>query len=113
MKATLNAYKQEKNQHKKVEQLGTKEQNINSVSKAQSDLRKTKAEADKHAKVLDQGCHTFEERRVADMRQILHDFVHIEMMFHAKALEIYTSMYRAVDVFDVEQDLEEFRQSIR
>ncbi|XP_075240705.1 CBY1-interacting BAR domain-containing protein 1-like [Convolutriloba macropyga] len=115
LKRTGDAYKKEKSQQAAVQKMGStgKEHNISQVSKAQSELRQSAAQAAKQTKDLEQGCQSFEERRVADMKQVLQDFIHIEMLFHAKALEIYTNMYRSVNVFDVQQDLEEFRQTLR
>ena len=40
------------------------------------------------------------------MQSILHDFVNIELLYHAKALEMYTQCYQSLNHMDEEQDLE-------
>lgn len=113
LKQSLIAHKREKTQHKKVEELSGKERDVGSVSKAQNDLQRTSVDAASHAKVLEETTEKFEQTRIQDMKNILKDFVHIEMIFHAKALELYTTMYRAIDTIDEEADMEEFRQTLR
>ena len=55
------------------------------MSKAQNDLQRTSVDAASHAKVLEETTEKFEQTRIQDMKNILKDFVHIEMIFHAKA----------------------------
>ena len=113
LKKSFNAHKKEKAQHKKVEELSGKERDVGSVSKAQNELQKTSLDAASRAKNLEETTEVFESRRVHEMKNILKDFVHIEMIFHAKALELYTTMYRAIDTIDEDADMEEFRQTLR
>ena len=40
------------------------------------------------------------------MQKILVDFGNVEMLFHAKALEMYTSCYRSLTAMNEEEDLE-------
>ena len=72
LKRTGDAYKKEKSQQAAVQKMGStgKEHNISQVSKAQSELRQSAAQAAKQTKDLEQGCQSFEERRVADMKQV-------------------------------------------
>lgn len=39
-------------------------------------------------------------------QKIFSDFVTIEMVFHAKALEVYTGAFQVLDKYDLERDLE-------
>lgn len=36
------------------------------------------------------------------------DFVNIEMIYHAKALEMYTECFQNIKTFDIEEDIEVF-----
>lgn len=47
------------------------------------------------------------------MQKILLDFVNVEMMFHARALEMYTGCFQSLTTMSEEEDLEEFRNSLR
>ena len=42
------------------------------------------------------------------LQKILTDFVNIEMVYHAKALEVYTECFQNIRSFDVEEDIEVF-----
>ena len=46
-------------------------------------------------------------------QKILLEFVNIELMYHARALEMYTNCYHGLTVMSEEEDLEEFRNSLR
>lgn len=41
-------------------------------------------------------------------QKILTDFVNIEMIYHAKALEMYTECFQNIKSFDIEEDIEVF-----
>ncbi|XP_019490380.1 PREDICTED: protein FAM92B [Hipposideros armiger] len=46
-------------------------------------------------------------------QKIFLDFVTIEMAFHAKAVEVYSSAFQVLDNYDLESDLEDFRAKMR
>lgn len=39
-------------------------------------------------------------------QRIFTDFITVEMIFHAKALEVYTHTYHSLEELDVQKDLE-------
>lgn len=39
-------------------------------------------------------------------QKIMTDFVNIEMIYHAKALEMYTECFQNIKTFDIEEDIE-------
>ena len=41
--------------------------------------------------------------------KIFSDFVTTEMVFHAKAVEVYSSAFQTLESYDLEKDLEDFR----
>ncbi len=60
-------------------------------------------------KLLADEIDKLEEKKLTDMRQILKEYTNIQMVFHAKALEMLTYAYNQLIDIDVESDLEEFR----
>lgn len=40
------------------------------------------------------------------LQKIMLDFVNIEMIYHAKALEMYTECFQNIKSFDIEEDIE-------
>lgn len=50
----------------------------------------------------------FEEKKLQDLRKLLADFVRSEMIFHCKALEMYTAAARSISKWRIEEDLQEF-----
>ncbi|KAF3817590.1 hypothetical protein GH733_012877 [Mirounga leonina] len=46
---------------------------------------------------------------IKQTRKIFSDFVTIEMVFHAKAVEVYSSAFQILESYDLERDLEDFR----
>lgn len=43
---------------------------------------------------------------VSYFQKIMTDFVNIEMIYHAKALEMYTECFQNIKTFDIEEDIE-------
>ncbi|CAH8544162.1 unnamed protein product [Schistosoma turkestanicum] len=54
----------------------------------------------------------FEGRRVKGLKRIITDFIQIELLWHAKALETLTSAYNAIQSLHEEADLVEFRSTL-
>ena len=46
----------------------------------------------------------FEKKKLHDIRQIFLNFASTEIAFHAKALEVYTKIYREIASIDTEED---------
>ncbi|EDL11633.1 mCG51395, isoform CRA_b [Mus musculus] len=55
----------------------------------------------------------FQEQKLKDLRRIFSDFVTIEMVFHAKAVEVYSSAFQTLENYDLERDLQDFRAKTR
>ena len=77
-----------------------------SFSQAETELQKASIEASRSQHALEQQVDSFESKKIRDMKNILRDFVNIELVFHAKALELYTQCFQALDVVDPEKDLQ-------
>lgn len=62
-------------------------------------------------KILADVIDKLEQKKLNDMKNILKDFTHIQIIFHAKALEMSTTAYKHLLEIDTESDLEEFRNN--
>lgn len=62
-------------------------------------------------KILADVIDKLEQKKLNDMKNILKDFTHIQIIFHAKALEMLTTSYKYLLQIDTESDLEEFRNN--
>ena len=60
---------------------------------------------------LEQTIDNFEKQKIKDVETIFSEFITIEMLFHGKALEVYTAAYQNIQKID-EEDLEVFRHSL-
>ncbi|ELT91785.1 hypothetical protein CAPTEDRAFT_177557 [Capitella teleta] len=83
------------------------------VSLAKNDLQRAQVDVSYTTKQLEEEMDSFEKKKLEDIKKILVDFVNVEMVFHAKALEMYTQCHRALTSMNEEEDLEEFRSSLR
>ena len=60
---------------------------------------------------LEETIDNFEKQKIKDIKTIFSEFITIEMLFHGKALEVYTAAYQNIQKID-EEDLEVFRHSL-
>ncbi|KAL5961742.1 Protein FAM92A [Taenia solium] len=64
------------------------------------------------ADALERHVIQFEAKKLKGLKNILTDFVHIEMLWHAKALETLTDAYNVVQSMQEEVDLADFRNTL-
>lgn len=55
----------------------------------------------------------FEKRRVRDLKDILQEYIHTEMLFHAKALELLTLSYQHIDNINEDEALEAYLNNLQ
>ncbi|KAG7233483.1 hypothetical protein INR49_006976 [Caranx melampygus] len=55
----------------------------------------------------------FQRQKLEDIKRIFSDFVTVEMLFHAKALEIYSHTHHNLQNMDIDKDLELFTGRLR
>lgn len=55
---------------------------------------------------LEETVDAFQKQKLKDLQKIFLDFVTIEMVFHAKAVEVYSSAFQTLENYDLERDLE-------
>uniref|UniRef100_A0A5K3F1D3 Protein FAM92B n=2 Tax=Mesocestoides corti TaxID=53468 RepID=A0A5K3F1D3_MESCO len=68
--------------------------------------------ATRSADALERQVIQFEAKKLKGLKDILTDFVHIEMLWHAKALETLTEAFNVVQSMQEEVDLADFRNTL-
>ncbi|XP_045565461.1 CBY1-interacting BAR domain-containing protein 1 isoform X1 [Salmo salar] len=79
------------------------------ISQAESDLQRATMDATRTTRQLEETIDAFEKQKIQDIKKIFGEFLTVEMSFHAKALEAYTTAYQSINNVDEEEDLEVFR----
>ncbi|KAI3355170.1 hypothetical protein L3Q82_017868 [Scortum barcoo] len=62
---------------------------------------------------LEETITDFQRQKLKDIKSIFTDFITVEMLFHAKALEVYTHTYHNLEAMNTEKDLELFNGRIK
>ncbi|XP_055336344.1 CBY1-interacting BAR domain-containing protein 1-A-like [Paramacrobiotus metropolitanus] len=107
----------------KEARLAMELQQMQNATKAETTVqqRHQKAEAVAHAatdarlaheQLLEQA-DKFEKQKLTDLRQLLMNFLQIELGFHAKALKLYTQAYNQIKRLNMADDIESFRAQMR
>uniref|UniRef100_A0A671MKB9 Protein FAM92A1 n=1 Tax=Sinocyclocheilus anshuiensis TaxID=1608454 RepID=A0A671MKB9_9TELE len=114
MKQTQTARNREAKQMQQLERMRQRNPSDRQIisRKAESELQRATMEATRTTRQLEETIDDFEKQKIRDIKKILGEFVTVEMAFHAKALEIYTTGYQHIQNVDEEGDLEVFRNSL-
>ncbi|XP_004693586.1 PREDICTED: protein FAM92B [Condylura cristata] len=83
------------------------------ISQAESSVQRASVDARRTTHQLEETVDAFQKQKLKDLQKIFLDFVTIEMVFHAKAVEVYSSAFQTLEKYDLERDLEDFRAKIR
>ncbi|XP_015265338.1 PREDICTED: protein FAM92A1 isoform X3 [Gekko japonicus] len=113
LKAALTAKNREAKQLSQLER--TRQRNPSDrhiISQAESELQRASLDATRTSRLLEETIDNFEKQKIKDIKNIFSEFIAIEMLFHGKALEIYTAAYHAIQNIDENEDLEVFRSSL-
>ncbi|XP_060143381.1 CBY1-interacting BAR domain-containing protein 1 isoform X6 [Globicephala melas] len=120
--AKLQDYRQAevlKNNEQKVERLEAKVVEplkaygtIVKMKRAETELQRATMDAARTSRHLEETIDSFEKQKIKDIKTIFSEFITIEMLFHGKALEVYTAAYQNIQKIDEEEDLEVFRNSL-
>uniref|UniRef100_A0A7M4EGG2 CBY1 interacting BAR domain containing 2 n=1 Tax=Crocodylus porosus TaxID=8502 RepID=A0A7M4EGG2_CROPO len=73
---------------------------------AKSSVHKASVDASRTTQQLEETIDEFQKQKLRDIQKIFLDFVTIEMVFHAKALEVFSSAFQTLEDYDLEKDLE-------
>ncbi|XP_039204634.1 protein FAM92A isoform X1 [Crotalus tigris] len=113
LKATLTAKNREAKQLSQLER--TRQRNPSDrhiISQAESELQRASLDATRTSRQLEETIDNFEKQKIKDIKNILSEFITIEMLFHGKAIEIYTAAFQNIQNIDENEDLEVFRSSL-
>uniref|UniRef100_A0A9L0TNF0 CBY1 interacting BAR domain containing 2 n=1 Tax=Equus caballus TaxID=9796 RepID=A0A9L0TNF0_HORSE len=83
------------------------------ISQAETRVQRASVDASRTTQQLEETIDTFQKQKLKDLQKIFSDFITIEMVFHAKAVEVYSSAFQALENYDLERDLEDFRAKMR
>ncbi|GFY72535.1 protein FAM92A [Trichonephila inaurata madagascariensis] len=83
------------------------------IAQAERALNQAKDEATQTTVDLFKKIDNFERKKIEDIKNVLLEFIKIEMLFHAKAIELYTNAYNVIKTIKVEDDLKEFQSHFR
>ncbi|EDL11632.1 mCG51395, isoform CRA_a, partial [Mus musculus] len=82
-------------------------------SRAETSAQRASVDTNRSTLHLVETVDAFQEQKLKDLRRIFSDFVTIEMVFHAKAVEVYSSAFQTLENYDLERDLQDFRAKTR
>uniref|UniRef100_A0A9L0TD87 CBY1 interacting BAR domain containing 2 n=1 Tax=Equus caballus TaxID=9796 RepID=A0A9L0TD87_HORSE len=82
-------------------------------SHTETRVQRASVDASRTTQQLEETIDTFQKQKLKDLQKIFSDFITIEMVFHAKAVEVYSSAFQALENYDLERDLEDFRAKMR
>ncbi|XP_004437191.1 PREDICTED: protein FAM92B [Ceratotherium simum simum] len=83
------------------------------ISQAETSVQRASVDASRTTHRLEETVDTFQKQKLKDLQKIFSDFVTIEMVFHAKALEVYSGAFQTLESYDLQRDLEDFRAKMR
>ncbi|XP_038855758.1 CBY1-interacting BAR domain-containing protein 2-like [Salvelinus namaycush] len=83
------------------------------ISQAEVNAQKATNDAHRSTRQLEETISDFQRQKLEDIKRIFTDFITVEMVFHAKALEVYTHTFQNLDSMDIDKDLELFTGRIR
>ncbi|XP_060055029.1 CBY1-interacting BAR domain-containing protein 1 isoform X1 [Erinaceus europaeus] len=125
LKATLTARNREAKQLTQLER--TRQRNpsdrhiISQVGKwyvktwiltAETELQRATMDATRTTRHLEETIDNFEKQKIKDIKTVFSEFITIEMLFHGKALEVYTAAFQNIQKINEDEDLEVFRNSV-
>ncbi|XP_069477451.1 CBY1-interacting BAR domain-containing protein 1 [Ambystoma mexicanum] len=113
LKVTLTARNREAKQMAQLERTRQRNPlNRQVINQAETELQRATMDAARISRQLEETIDNFEKQKIKDIKKIFNEFVTIEMLFHGKALEVYTAAYQDIHNIDEEEDLQVFRSSL-
>ncbi|XP_027629247.1 protein FAM92B [Tupaia chinensis] len=79
------------------------------TSQAETSVQRASVDASRATHQLQETVDTFQRQKLKDLQRIFLDFVTIEMVFHAKAVEVYSNTFQTLESYDPDRDLQDFR----
>ncbi|XP_061078478.1 CBY1-interacting BAR domain-containing protein 2-like [Conger conger] len=78
------------------------------ISQAESNALKASTNMNRSSRQLEETIIDLQRQKLEDVKRTFSDFLTVEMVFHAKALEVYSSTFQNLECLDIEKDLEMF-----
>uniref|UniRef100_A0A2K5S6A6 CBY1 interacting BAR domain containing 2 n=1 Tax=Cebus imitator TaxID=2715852 RepID=A0A2K5S6A6_CEBIM len=82
-------------------------------SGAETNVQRAAVDSSRTALQLEEMVDAFQRQKLRDLQTFFSDFVTIEMVFHAKAVEVYSSAFQTLEKYDLERDLQDFRAKVQ
>ncbi|XP_015256154.1 PREDICTED: protein FAM92A1-like isoform X2 [Cyprinodon variegatus] len=80
---------------------------------AEVDAQRASTNAQQSIKHFEETMTHFQRQKLEDVKNIFREFLTVEMLFHAKALEVFSHTYQNMEAMNAEKDLELFTGRIR
>lgn len=80
---------------------------------AEATLESAKQKVAAQDKILTEQIDKLEDKKLNDIKNILKEYTHIQIIYHAKSVEMLTQAYQYLLDIDCENDLEQFRNAFR
>ncbi|XP_062860554.1 CBY1-interacting BAR domain-containing protein 2-like [Trichomycterus rosablanca] len=80
---------------------------------AETNVQKASSNASRSSRQMEDTIIEFQRQKLWDLKRIFSEFIMVEMLFHAKALEVYTHTSKNLETMDIDKDLEFFRNRIQ
>ncbi|XP_034066621.1 protein FAM92B-like [Gymnodraco acuticeps] len=84
-----------------------------SISQAEVNAQKASNNAHRSIRQLEESITDFQRQKLEDIKRIFTDFITVEMLFHAKALEVYAHTCHNLEEMNIQKDLELFNGRIK
>lgn len=112
IKSTLTVRGAEKKKQQKLNQLlQSQPDNGRNIAQAEANAESASQSVSTQDRILNEEIDKLENKKLTDMKVILMEYTHIQMIFHAKALEMLTVGYQELLDINIEDDLDEFRNA--
>uniref|UniRef100_A0A3Q2R026 Family with sequence similarity 92 member A1 n=1 Tax=Fundulus heteroclitus TaxID=8078 RepID=A0A3Q2R026_FUNHE len=79
---------------------------------AEVNAQKASANAQRSIKQIEETITDFQRQKLEDVKKVFREFITVEMLFHTKALEVFSQTYGNMEVMDAEKDME-FHSNLR
>ncbi|XP_063573464.1 CBY1-interacting BAR domain-containing protein 2 isoform X1 [Pongo abelii] len=82
-------------------------------TRAETRVQRAAVDSSRTTLQLEETVDAFQRQKLKDLQKFFSDFVTIEMVFHAKAVEVYSSAFQTLEKYDLERDLQDFRAKMQ
>lgn len=108
----ISARRREEKQHEQTINMRNRG-DMNTLSQAELELQKRSIDVARSTQSMEETIDRFENQKVQDIKKYLREFVKIEMILHAKSLEILSNAYKDLEDIDEDDHMEKFRNALR